>query len=454
MKQLSLVIRGVKILVFSLLIMFTLFSFREKESNTEFPKTASYSANFIIKWLDLHLDMIKFVSGYTPPVASRTIGYTYLALYESVVPGMPDKKSLNGHFAYSESFPLTDSTLEYYWPASASAALAQMLRNSFPLAPKQYKNLIDSLENFDSLHFAQLTSNEVLKRSFQFGRKVAEHISAYAAKDGAEFAFTRNYPSNYTAPIGPGLWVPTPAPMQPVFHYKSAMQPFWGNNRPFLYANVASSLILPLPPTYSTDTASYFYQEAKAVYSQVQNNSAAEKELAIFWADDVGSYSPPGHSIAICKIILSDKNANLALASEVLAKIGIGVSDAFINCFKNKYIFNLLRPVTYIRNHIDPNWNTLIGTPPFPEYVSCHSTQSAAAARILTHYFGENVSFTDNSKDDVGYTPRNFNNFYEFAQEAAISRFYGGVHYNFSCSLGYETGLKIGDNVINLDLKK
>jgi hypothetical protein len=441
------------------LLIFTLFflsiSCRKKDPEAQiFPKTDSFSSDFLLNWIDLHLNLIKFTNGFTPPVASRTMGYTYLAVYEAVVPGMPENKSLQSHFHYSDSFPIADANLEYYWPASASAAISAMLRSNFPLATQIYVDKIDSLAIADSINFSTKTSTEVLQRSIKFGRAIATAVQAWAAVDGGEFAFARNYPADYIPPVGPGLWVPTPSPMQPVFNYRSSMQPYWGNNRPFLYENVGSTLILPLPPTFSTDTASNFYREAKAVHDQVLNNTNEQENIAIFWADDVGSYSPPGHSLAISKIILQDKNSNLALSAELLAKMGMALSDAFVNCFKNKYIYNLLRPVTYIQSHVNPNWSTLIGTPPFPEYVSCHSTQSAAAARILTHYFGENVSFTDNSKDDVGYNPRRFNNFYEFAQEAAISRFYGGVHYQFSCTQGYDSGLKIGDNLINFSFER
>jgi hypothetical protein len=444
-----------KICLLILSVFFLAIACRKKDHEPQtFPKTDTYSSDFLLNWIELHLDLVKFTNGFTPPVASRTMGYTYLALYEAVVPGMPENKSLQGHFHFCDSFPVADCNLEYYWAASASAAVSSMLRVNFPLATQIYADKIDSLELADSINFSTKTSAEVLIRSIKFGRAIASAIQAWAAVDGGEFAFARNYPADYIAPVGPGLWVPTPSPMQPVFNYRSAMQPYWGNNRPFLYENVGSSLILPLPPAFSTDTASYFYSEAKAVHDQVLNNSQEERTIAIFWADDVGSYSPPGHSLAITRIILQGKNSNLALSAEVLAKMGMALSDAFVNCFKNKYIYNLLRPVTYIQAHIEPNWSTLIGTPPFPEYVSCHSTQSAAAARILTHYFGENVSFTDDSKDDVGYSPRTFNNFYEFAQEAAISRFYGGVHYQFSCSLGYDSGLKIGDNLIAFSFKR
>ncbi len=416
--------------------------------------SVEYSSDFLLKWIQLHLEMIKYTNGYTPPVASRTIGYTYMALYESVVKEMKNNISvyekLNG-----SALPVTIENKDFFAPASASASVASILKMLFPFASSKYIESINAMEKSDSLEFSKIVNQDVLLRSIAYGRAVAEKIFEWSLNDGGgDNAFLRNYPTTYEPPVGPGLWKTTPSPVQPAFHLKMAMQPYWGNNRPFQVANVTGKALLSPPPPFSTDTSSVMFKEAMDVYKQSKVNTQEQKDIAIFWSDDVGSYSPPGHSLAITSIVLKEKNVNLAVASEVLAKIGMGVTDAFINCFKNKYIYNLLRPVTYIQEHIDKNWNTLIGTPPFPEYVSCHSTQSAASARILTHYFGDDFAFTDNSKNDVGYTPRKFKNFYEFAQEAAISRYYGGVHYMMSCNIGYDIGLVIGDNILNFSLKK
>ena len=415
---------------------------------------ANFDAQFLNPWMNLHLEMIKFTSGYSPPVASRTIGYTYLALYESVQPGMDEYQSLNERYNIDVDFPHTNAHEIYHWPAAATASLAYMLRQYFPLASSSFKGQIDSLEQADSIRYASSMDAAVIHRSMQFGRRVAAPIYQWSISDGAYLAFTRNYPSDYVGPTGPGLWVPTPSVAQPAFNFKPAMQPYWGNNRPFEIVNVASNLILALPMQYDTAVASPYYQACMDVYQQGLNNSAEEIEIAQFWADDVGSYSPPGHSIAIAQIVMNNQSVALDQAVELLARIGIGVSDAFVNCFKNKYLFNYLRPITFIQNYVDINWNSLIGSPPFPEYASCHSTQSATTARILAHFFGDNLGFTDNSKSEQGYAARSFNNFYEFALEAASSRFYGGVHYEFSCTLGYDTGLLIGDNVLAIPFKK
>lgn len=418
---------------------------------SESPVTSSYSSDFLYKWIDLHLEMIKFTEGYTPPVASRTIGYTYATLYESVVSGIPERRALKSVFNITalDSIPLN---LNNHWPSTASAALAEALKLYFPLASSSFFEQIDSFSRQDSLVFLQDHDVTLIKSSMEYGRAIANAIYEWSKSDGGYLGFTRNYPSDYTAPVGPGYWVPTPTPTQPSLSFKPAMQPYWGNNRPFDYQNVGGQSILDVPPDFSIDTNSVFYQANQAVYQQSQNNDSLSTVIATFWADDLGTYSPPGHSLAITKIILEENGADLAKSAEVLLRVGMAVQDAFINCFKNKYIYNLIRPVSYIQLYINPNWNSTIASPPFPEYASCHSTQSAACAHILTHYFGTSYSFLDDSKSDLGYTARIFDDFYAFAQEAAISRYYGGVHYLFSCERGFDNGLVIGAHILNIDL--
>ena len=115
----------------------------------------------------------------------------------------------------------------------------------------------------------------------------------------------------------------------------------------------------------------------------------------------------------------------------VLALLGIAISDGFVQCWRSKFEYDLLRPITYIRRVIDPNWEPLLNTPPFPEYPSGHSTQSGAAATVLTAVFGENFAFDDSTHVDDGLPVRSFPNFRAAADEAGISRLYGGIHFRF-----------------------
>lgn len=133
----------------------------------------------------------------------------------------------------------------------------------------------------------------------------------------------------------------------------------------------------------------------------------------------------------------------------------IGLMDSFIGCWDEKFCSNRIRPETAIRNVIDPTWRPLLQTPPFPEYLSGHSTISSASAVILTHYFGDNFSYTDTVEDRFGLKPRSYRSFAKAADEAGQSRFYGGIHFMDAITNGRIQGDKVGKWVIGtLERKK
>ena len=119
-------------------------------------------------------------------------------------------------------------------------------------------------------------------------------------------------------------------------------------------------------------------------------------------------------------------------------------------CWNTKFITNLERPVTYINDNIDASWKPYITTPNFPTYTSGHSTQSGAAASVLTDMFGVKT-FTDTTHTDHGLSPaqqpRTFHSFNEASAEAAISRLYGGIHYSFDNNDGLGCGQCIGKTI-------
>jgi len=208
------------------------------------------------------------------------------------------------------------------------------------------------------------------------------------------------------------------------------------------------------PPLYSEEETSQFMVEAQEVYETASNLTAEQLTIAQFWADNPGQTgTPPGHSIMILTQILETEDANLEIAAEGYAKLGMAVADAFIACWWTKFEYDYLRPITCIRDLIDPNWLSPVSTPPFPEYSSGHSTQSGAAAQVLTGMFGD-MAFTDHTHDSRGMAPRSFSSFFEFADEAAISRLYGGIHFRSAIELGVDQGSCIGEEVSALPFKK
>jgi hypothetical protein len=398
-----------------------------------------------IAWFDQLVDNIR-VAGFSPPVASRAIGYSGVAAYECVVPGMPDHRSLGGQLNGLDELPELPSG-QHDWPTVLNACLAELQRNLFATAPQAVLDAIDALERDVTVRLAGL-SEAVVDRSVARGQTIAMAIWDWSLTDG----FDRWNDCAYTPPTGEGQWVPTP----PAFG--AALQPCWGRMRPFALLFGAECSVLA-PPAYSTTPGSRFHQEAVEVYDTVNNLTQEQIDIAQFWADNPRQTgTPPGHWLRIVAQVAEQHDLMLDVAIEAYARVGIAVADAFICCWEMKYTYGYLRPITYIHDAAglnDPAWNTApgigggnIATPPFPEYTSGHSTQSGAAAFVLTDLLG-NVEFVDDTHADLGLASRRFSSFAEAAQEAAISRLYGGIHYRAAIERGVDQGVCVGDVILD-----
>lgn len=413
---------------------------------------SDYSADVVLSWIELTLQLTEETPGFSPPVAARVYGYSGLALYESVRHGMPGYKSLEGQLTEFDegTIPEIEENKDYHWGAIANSTLGVFIQNCFQTTSPENLTLINNLKEENENNFRSEASDAVINRSIAYGEAVANAILAYAHSDGQSECYNSNFPSSYVVPTGDGLWVPTSA-ANPI-----PLQPYWGSVRPFMQTNIEDLLPVP-PPAYSTDTNSDFYAEAMEVYNAVNNLTQEQVAIAEFWSDDPGNTAtPPGHSYSIMMQILSDEGANLARTAEVYAKLGMGVHDAFISCWNAKYHYNLIRPITYIHDNIDNTWTIPLATPPFPEYTSGHSVQSGATAQILTDLFGDNYAFIDRThvnRTDIDGSPRSFSSFYDFANEAAISRLYGGIHYSSAIYIGVDQGISIGENINTLQFK-
>jgi membrane-associated phospholipid phosphatase len=407
---------------------------------------SQYDSYVINTWYQLMLKLTIETPGHVPPVAARNFAYTGVALYESLQDGMhPGHHSLAGQLNGLTAVPERDHGNSYAPPVIANAALARMVRNLFANASSANLARIDSLEAANHAMYASQFNVHIVNRSRDYGRAVADAIFNWSATDGGYQAYLNLFPTTYIPPTGDAFWIATPPAFQ------SALLPYWGNNRPFLTANAAGPIDPPAHPVFSTDVNSSFYSYANQVYTTVNNLTTEQQTIANYWADGGGTFSPPGHNVAIVLQMIRNTNMDLASAAILLAKTGIAENDAGIVCWRAKFSTNLLRPVTYIRNYIDANWLPFIATPPFPTYTSGHSTFSGAAAKILTMELGENFSFTDSTKIPYGFAPRSFSSFQAAAQEAALSRLYGGIHYAFDNENGFHCGELVALNIENLN---
>ena len=400
------------------------------------PRAAAYGAQVPAAWFDLALELVRDTAGFTPPVASRAFGYSGVALYEAIAPGARGRRSLAGRLNALTPAP-APAHGTFHWPTVANSALASILHSLFPTASQAAAAAIAALEERFASSARATLPRHIYLRSVARGRVVSGHIFEWSRVDGGHEGFARNFPP-YTPPVGPGLWEPTPPGFLP------ALQPSWGTNRPFALPLYGTSCAPPPPPAYSEAPGSPFQREASECFGIASDLTLDQEAIARFWSDDPGTTAtPPGHSLSILTQVVRLLDVELDRAAEAYAKVGIAVADSFIACWRTKYEHHLLRPVTCIRRVIDPGWTPLLVTPPFPEYTSGHSVQSAAAARVLTDLFGD-VAFTDRTHEQRGLPARLFRSFTAAADEAAISRLYGGIHFRSAIERGLQQGRCVG----------
>jgi hypothetical protein len=408
------------------------------------PRTSAQDVDgaVAVAWITMARRLVRATPGFSPPVASRAFGYAGVALYETVVPGMPGYRSLAGVLTDLPPWFPPAQDAAHGWGAAANAALARVLRLLIPTAPAAERVAVDALESQWAAHFSAGTPRGVLTRSVDRGRAVADAVFEWSRTDGGHEGYGRNFPTDYVPPTGPGLWRPTPPAFQ------RALQPRWGANRPFAVA--AAGFGHPGPPIpFSAESGSACWAEAMEVYATVNGITDEQRTVARFWSDDPGATATPGgHSMSILAQTLASRGSSLAAAAEGWAKVGIAIADAFICCWSLKFTYNVLRPITYISDHIDSGFGAAMPlvTPPFPDYTSGHSAQSAAAAVVLTDLF-DPVPFVDHTHDDRGFAPRSFSSFDEAAAEASISRLYGGIHYRTALDRGVAQGRAVGTAV-------
>lgn len=402
------------------------------------PTALHESASVAVDWYNLQLKMILRANPALSNILTiRIFGYEGISLYETVRHGIPNSVSLSSQLYQMPAMPEKENNMGYSWTLAANAALAYLVRNTYPasLVTKHIVS-IDSLEAAYNNSGPDIDS-KVFARSQAYGRAVAKAIIDWSASDNFNHA---NDP--YTIPVFPGSWEKTP----PAFANPAV--PYFGNNRTFLQ-EYASGNAPAFPIDYSEEPTSDFYAMVKDLYDVSKSLTPEEKAIALYW-NDVGvgrGYTPAGHGISVINQILTNNHASLGLAAEAYAKAGIAYYDAAVLCWKGKYTFNVLRPVTYINKFIDPNWLPLIPTPPHPEYPAAHAYVTGSMMQAITSVFGDNYTFTDHTYDFLGYAPRSYSSLNEMGTESGNSRRYGGIHYAPSIAIGLELGRKIGKRV-------
>jgi hypothetical protein len=389
-------------------------------------------------WYRLVLELVRHTATYTPPVASRAFAYVGITAYEAVAQGTPALRSLAGQVNGLGPVPLAAGALDMgsVLHSAMATTVASLFANTGPTGQRAMAAMTEKL----GAKVATGLAADLHAASVAHGQAIAAHILDWSRGDGGAVIENMGFPYAFDLPQGPDKWVPTSVIVQ----QQAPLLPDWGMNRPFAMPT-GTACSLPPPTPYSEDPSSAFYREAREVFDVKATLTPEQRTIARFWSDDpMLSPTPPGHWISIAMQVLDRDRAAIERRAEVLALVGIALADGFIGCWHTKFEYVTLRPVTYIRRTMDPKWESILPTPPFPEYPSGHSTQSAAAAVVLTALLGDDVAFEDATHLADGVPPRSFANFWAAAEEAGISRLYGGIHFRTAIVQGLEQGRCIG----------
>jgi membrane-associated phospholipid phosphatase len=251
------------------------------------------------------------------------------------------------------------------------------------------------------------------------GRAVARKVLAARANDGSSATW------DGTGRItGKCNWDPTP----PGFVYPP-LEVVWGKVRPWVMTS--GNQVRPTAPPLCDGQE--YEAAARDLYEASLTLNARQKAIALYWAGGPGTETPPGMNLHIALDEANRHGLNTMRHARVLACVGVAEADAAIAAWDAKFTYWWDRPVQTIRRKWDPTWTSLITTPPFPGYISGHSTFSGAAAEVLAGFFPE---------DAVALR--------SMATEAAMSRFYAGIHARYD----NEVGLVVGRSVAQLVLAR
>jgi len=385
-------------------------------------------ADMVTDWNSVALTAIK-ADRTSPPKAARALAILHVSIYDAC-----NGISHNNQPYYATGKPPGVASKEAAIAAAAHAVLVQLF-------PAQ-QNAFDVAYAYSLEGIADGPAQSV---GISWGESVADTILQERSGDGSDTVV------GYTPGSGAGIWVPTPPAFAP------ALLPNWPSVTPFAMTS-GSQFRPPLPPGRdSAQWASDFNLTKELGRSDSATRSAEQTAIARFWADGGGTVTPPGHWNVIAGDVANQRGNSLDQNARLFALLNIAEADAAIIAWDCKYAFNFWRPITAIPNAdidgnpdtvSDPDWTPLLVTPNFPEYISGHSTFSGAAAAVLAVFFGsDDIAFTTTSEDLPGVS-RSYSSFSQAAEEAGMSRIYGGIHFLSANLNGLASGAELGGFVV------
>lgn len=396
-------------------------------------------------WYRLQFRMILKANPATDgALDAEAFAYIGIGLYESVRSGIKNSISLSNSLYQMPEMPAQDNN-GYDLQVSANAALASLVRLMYPPALITANEAsIDSLERAYNQKLSLSQESEKFRRSQDYGRAVATAVYNWSKTDDYNVGN-----AGYVLPAVPlGVYILTPP------KYAKPILPFVGSSRPLVVED-GNGVCPPPPFPYSEDTASGFYKMVKDIYDVSRSLTAEQITMAKYWNDlGVGiGYTPPGHMLFVATEAIEQSGVGLGVAAEAFAKAGIAIREAHLVCFRSKYQYLQMRPVSYIRKLIDPAWLSLIPTPPHPEYPAAHAFLTTTVMTAVSSVLGSTAGVVDSAYTFLGYAPRSFSTLDKVGEESGNSRRYGGIHYLPSIRAGWAAGRSLGTRVGSIKME-
>ncbi|HVS97988.1 MAG TPA: phosphatase PAP2 family protein [Puia sp.] len=361
-----------------------------------------------------------------PPYAARALAYVSAAQYDALVACWHYKTLYNRPAPYQVDSTIKALAGKHNLPsypsegAVVAGVTAEMMQLFFPDEIASIQEKLEQQEQ--SLIASGAATRSDIKAGEALGRQVAEVFIARGRADNAGKA--GGSPTNWAAFVTTAQsrsqtpWLSLETPLRP------PMLPLFGNVKGFLCDSATIVSLRPGPPP-STSSAD-MNAAVLAAYNTVTHATREQMRIVQFWADGVGTYTPPGHWDAIADADFINQNYSEVRWARNLALLNMAEMDAAISCWDIKYFYFNPRPT-----QMDPRIKTLTGVPNFPSYVSGHSMFSAAAATVLGHIL-----------------PSRATAYMSMAQEAANSRVYAGIHYQVDCTVGLTVGQNVGNYAV------
>jgi hypothetical protein len=363
-----------------------------------------------------------------PPYASRAYAYLHTAMYDALVTVWANK------FKYKRMSPaVNDSRIKSLEPfqtglpsyPSEDAAVAQvayrMLKVLFPNDTVMLKQLADDQKR------AKLVSGTASPTDIAAGEAIANAVAEKALArlrtDGMGQAagnptIWAQLESNAAARGNTMTWKSLETPARPM------MLAMFGNVKLWQINTKQRDSLRPEPPPYPGSEK--FKQELAEVASIKRNTNSKEWQIALYWSDGAGTYTPPGHWNEIASFKIAGEKLSELRTARAFSLLNMAMADAGICVWDTKSYYFTARP-----SQVDPALKT-IGLPNFPSYTSGHSTFSGAAASVLGYLF-----------------PSSAATYSKMALEASESRIYGGIHFRSDCEVGLRCGNAIGSFSVN-----